>query len=153
MRLRGYTPRGLETHESGPYPVPILSHASIQLYYLRKTPYFPPQTLRISPSQLQDFILDLFLQGDPSEFTWSDIITFLELFPPLTSCSHSIIITPFGVNLFLCHRHLLVHIHSLLHCPARCSLAVYSINRHFLCSTLGEFFLFFYIFFLLSIYY
>lgn len=41
--------------------------------------YFPSNTQEITSAQLRDFILDLFLQGDLMDFTWDEVIQFLEL--------------------------------------------------------------------------
>lgn len=47
---------------------------------LRNLPaYFPSNTQEITSSQLRDFILDLFLQGDLMDFTWDEVMQFLEL--------------------------------------------------------------------------
>lgn len=47
---------------------------------LRNLPsYFPSNTKEITSTQLRDFILDLFLQGDLVDFTWDEVIQFLEL--------------------------------------------------------------------------
>lgn len=69
-RLRRYRPRGLETHESGPFQSLLSSIQSFYDIILEKLPeYFPPKTVTIFPSQSQVFILNIFLQGDLSEFT------------------------------------------------------------------------------------
>lgn len=62
---------------------PIQSFYDIILEKLLE--YFPLKTLTIFPSQSHVFILNIFLQGGLSEFTWSEIITYLEL-PPTFWC-------------------------------------------------------------------